>query len=60
MENVKRIQPVQSVSNNAHKYYFDNNRVYREKDNEPVSEIENMGREAINDFIGRNYDETIY
>ena len=53
---VEKIKPVEQIHNNLKgksKYYFDNNRVYKEEDNEPVSELENMNTNILYDFLGR-------
>lgn len=56
MDKVEPIQPVQNIKSNLNhksKYYFDGNKVYKEEDNEPVSELENMDRNILYDFLGR-------
>ena len=52
---VKRIEPVEKVHYDKPKdrYYFDNNRVYKEENNEPVSELDNIPQNILYDFLGR-------
>lgn len=53
---IEKIKPVEPIHNNLkskNKYYFDNDKVYEEEDNEPVSELENMPQNILYDFLGR-------
>lgn len=53
---IEKIKPVEQAHNNLkskNKYYFDNDKVYEEEDNEPVSELENMPQNILYDFLGR-------